>query len=93
MKVSAPLSPLITDARAQRAAEHLVPNVKTIYEPDPIPPIIVKTVWMLYAPFSPRVSYTSRLGGQAIRVLFVNEFIAVPYIGPFMFICIDSSYL
>jgi hypothetical protein len=26
-------------------------------------------------------------------MLFVNEFIAVPNIGPFMFICIDSSYL
>jgi hypothetical protein len=31
------------------------------------------------------------MGRQAIRVLFVNQVITVPNIGPFMFICIDSS--
>lgn len=32
-----------------------------------------------------------QIGRQAIRILFVNQVITVPNIGPFMFICIDSS--
>jgi FtsZ-binding cell division protein ZapB len=43
MKVSALSSPPITDARAQRSAKRRHPNVKTIYEPEPIPSIVVNT--------------------------------------------------
>jgi hypothetical protein len=41
-KVSAPSSPPIIDARAQRSAERWNRNVKMIYEPDPIPSITIQ---------------------------------------------------
>jgi len=75
MKVSALSSPPITDVRVQQSAEQWHPNIKPIYEPDPIPSITVKTALTHDAAISSRVSYIQMIGRHAIR-MFVNQVIS-----------------